>query len=89
MTFLCFSQSDFVKKKNFHVKKKKTLREAKLTTPNISIFDFIPDRENSNICCVHAAFDFLSSLKDVFKYLAFYLCSLIIHCKPHFGHSSK
>ena len=36
MTFLCFSQSDFVKKKNFHVKKKKTLREAKLTTPNIT-----------------------------------------------------
>jgi len=35
VTFLCFSQSDFVKKKNFHVKKKKPLREAKLTTPTV------------------------------------------------------
>jgi len=35
VTFLCFSQSDFSKEENFHVKKKKTLREAKLTTPNI------------------------------------------------------
>ena len=33
MTFFCFSQSDFFKNKNFHMKEKKTRCEAKLTTP--------------------------------------------------------
>ena len=36
-TFFCFSQSDFVKKKNFHVKKK-TCCEAKLTTPSNNFY---------------------------------------------------